>query len=143
MTKAISPNSSNPPKIIKHSAKKQNNLFAQKVKNHIEQADRIQKLNQPKIDNGTDIAYKKTAAEFEIAFESFMYNLQFSTVDVDPLMGGGIGEEIFRSQLVDSMISKMRENNPGEIAQTIYNKIRRDDTRSDDNQRRISELNDK
>ena len=141
-TKISTSNSSIAPKAINNASKNKNSFFRQQVKNKMEQSEKFHKLNQSKIANGTDIAYKNIAAEFEIAFESFMYNLQFSTVEVDPLMGGGIGEEVFRSQLVDSMIQKMREDNPGNIAKAIYNKIKKDDS-SNNNKGRISESNDK
>jgi stalled ribosome rescue protein Dom34 len=118
-----------------------NNAFAQKFKQRIDQSEKLHQATKPKIENGTDIAYKQTAAEFEIAFESFMYNLQFNTVEVDSLTGGGIGEEVFRSQLVDSMIREMRSDNPGHIAKQIYEKIKKDDA-SNHNQSRIPKIYD-
>ena len=90
--------------------------------------------------DGTNLAQKKAAAEYEIVYESFMYNQQFSTVPVDSLMGGGVGEEMFRSQLVDAMIKKTRMNNPGKIAQAIYEKIK-DDPAYDYDTRRIPKSN--
>jgi hypothetical protein len=118
-----------------------NKAFAQKLQNKMKHSEKFAELTNPKKENGTDIAYKQTAAEFEIAFESFMYNLQFNTIDVDPLMGGGIGEEVFRSQLVDAMIRERRKDNPGNIAKQIYEKIKKDDT-SNNHKRGIPKIHD-
>ncbi|HYC04637.1 MAG TPA: rod-binding protein [Azospirillaceae bacterium] len=43
----------------------------------------------------------KAAQEFESVFLNQMLSLMWETVDVDPTFGGGHGEEMFRSVLID------------------------------------------
>jgi Rod binding domain-containing protein len=47
-------------------------------------------------------AVKKTAEEFETVFLEQMFNHMFSTVGVDGVTGGGMGEESARSMLVNA-----------------------------------------
>ena len=46
-------------------------------------------------------AIRKTAKEFESVFASEMLSHMFSGIETNGLMGGGHGEEMFRSMLVD------------------------------------------
>jgi|GEM_PF-732259 len=46
-------------------------------------------------------AITKTASQYESMFIGQMFNEMWSTVEVDPEFGGGHGEEMFRSMMVD------------------------------------------
>lgn len=46
-------------------------------------------------------AIRASAEEFEAVFVSQMLTHMFESVDIDPLTGGGNGEEVFRSLLVN------------------------------------------
>ncbi len=57
----------------------------------------------PTIGGDTSLAAKKkVAADFETFFASQMLDQMFSSVKTDSLFGGGHGEEMFRSVLLDS-----------------------------------------
>jgi peptidoglycan hydrolase FlgJ len=56
----------------------------------------------PRLARGADMsAVKKAADEFEGMFLSQMLGHMFDSVEVDPLFGGGHGEEMFRSMLIN------------------------------------------
>ncbi len=44
---------------------------------------------------------RETAEKFEAMFLSEMVKNMFSGIEVDPMFGGGYGEEVFRSMLVE------------------------------------------
>ncbi|CCG40643.1 rod-binding protein [Magnetospirillum molischianum] len=54
----------------------------------------------------------KTAKAFESQFVSQMYQHMFEGVEADGLFGGGTGEKMFRSLLIDEY-AKMTTNRPG------------------------------
>ena len=90
-------------------------------------------------EDGTNLAAKKVAAEFEMSFESFMQNLQHKPSE-DSFVSGGIGEAIYHGPLVEAMIKKMREGNPGPIAKAIEEQIKNDESR-DKNKSAITSYN--
>lgn len=55
---------------------------------------------------------KKAAQDFEAMFVSQMMNTMFEGVEVDPVFGGGHGEEMFRSMLVNEY-SQQIAHGPG------------------------------
>jgi peptidoglycan hydrolase FlgJ len=57
-------------------------------------------------------AIRKAAQEFEAMFVSEMLGHMFEGVGTDPMFGGGKGEEIFRSLLVNEYGRKVAEG-PG------------------------------
>ena len=64
----------------------------------------------PTVKPGPDI--EKTAREFEAMFVSEMMTHMFETVEVDPMFGGGHGEQMFRSFMVQEYGKKIAEG-PG------------------------------
>lgn len=52
---------------------------------------------------------KAAAKEFEAMFLSEMFNHMFEGVDVDPMFGGGSGEKMFRSLLIQEYGKKMSQ----------------------------------
>lgn len=58
----------------------------------------LAKIDPSKIKNYNQLAAK--AQEFEAVFLAEMFKPMFESVDVDPMFGGGQGEEMFRSMLV-------------------------------------------
>jgi len=52
---------------------------------------------------------EKAAKDFESMFVSEMLNHMFEGVGVDPIFGGGTGEEMFRSMMVQEYGRKMSE----------------------------------
>lgn len=56
----------------------------------------------PTLGKGLDLpAAKKKAKEFESMFVSQMFSQMFAGISADGMFGGGHGEEMFRSLLVD------------------------------------------
>jgi len=53
-----------------------------------------------------------TAKAFETQFVSQMYQHMFEGIDTDGLFGGGTGEKMFRSLLIDEY-AKLTTNRPG------------------------------
>ena len=51
--------------------------------------------------NADPKALRASAEEFEAVFVSQMLTHMFESVEIDPLTGGGNGEEVFRSLLVN------------------------------------------
>jgi hypothetical protein len=80
-------------------------------------------LKSKNLDNGTDIAYQK-AKEFEISSYSILWNHIFNMQPVNEVTGGGNGEEIFRGMLVNEMIKKIYQENPGPLANAVYENIK-------------------
>ena len=110
---------------VKKNAK--NSLFAKRLQQQTEISP--ESFEKKVKEDGTDLAVKKIAAEFEISFESFMQNLQHKPSE-DSFVSGGIGGAIYHGPLVDAMIKKMREGNPGPIAKAIEEQIRHDESRN-------------
>lgn len=50
---------------------------------------------------GATSATKETAEEFEAFFLSQVFSQMFSGLDVDPVFGGGPGETVFRSLMIE------------------------------------------
>ena len=64
--------------------------------------DRANAPRTPRVPaSGGQGAVKKAADDFESMFVSQMFSHMFDSVEVDPLFGGGHGEQMFRSLLVN------------------------------------------
>jgi Rod binding domain-containing protein len=62
----------------------------------------------PTVRKGLDMkAAKKVAQDFETFFASQVLEQMFSNIKTDGLFGGGHGEEMFRSLLLDSYAKKI------------------------------------
>lgn len=66
---------------------------------------------------------KKTAQDFETVFLEQMFNHMFSTVGVDSITGGGLGEETTRSLLVNAYAQTMTKAGGIGLAPSIANEI--------------------
>jgi len=71
-----------------------------------------QKMTDQKMTGQKTGDMKKAAQDFEAMFVSQMMNTMFEGIDVDPLFGGGHGEEMFRSMLVNEY-SQQIAHGPG------------------------------
>ncbi|MDF2965152.1 MAG: hypothetical protein K0Q51_540 [Rickettsiaceae bacterium] len=81
---------------------------------------------------GTDLAYKKVAKEFEKETLAIMWNIMASTVEVDPLFGGGKSEELFRSELIRNMVHEAYSKGESKIAENIYKSLKRREALDDE-----------
>jgi Rod binding domain-containing protein len=55
-----------------------------------------------KTGNGADVAkIKKSATEFEAVFATEMLSHMFEGIGADPVTGGGNGEEIYKSMMIE------------------------------------------
>jgi flagellar protein FlgJ len=68
-------------------------------------------------------AVQKTAQEFETVFLEQMFNHMFSTVGVNSLTGGGMGEESTRSMLVNAYAKNITKAGGIGLAPAIANEI--------------------
>lgn len=64
-------------------------------------AQTLTNASESKIDDKTMRGIKKAAKDFEAVFISQMLNHMFAGVKVDENFGGGQGEEMFRSMMLD------------------------------------------
>ncbi len=65
----------------------------------------------PQVQKG-DPKMAQAAREFEAMFLSQMFSHMFSSIKTDPYFGGGTGEEMFKSLMVDEY-GKMMSRNGG------------------------------
>ncbi|MDD9901799.1 MAG: rod-binding protein [Alphaproteobacteria bacterium] len=74
----------------------------------------ITAASQPQIQNNVQnrAQIEKAAKDFEAMFLSEMVSHMFSGLETDPMFGGGKGEEIFRSMMVQEY-GKMIADGPG------------------------------
>lgn len=72
--------------------------------------------------NGTDLALKKIAGDFEKQILGIMWNLAFSTVDRE--FQGGLGEELFHKELVNEMVKLSNTGEMGDIAESVYRDLK-------------------
>jgi len=56
---------------------------------------------------------REAAKEFEALFLSEMMNHMFAGIDVDPMFGGGSGEQIFRSMMIQEYGTMMSRTHNG------------------------------
>ena len=80
-------------------------------------------LRKPGGKAGDPAAVQKTAKDFETVFLEQMFNHMFSTVGVDKVTGGGMGEETTRSMLVNAYAKTITQTGGIGLAPTIANEI--------------------
>lgn len=68
-------------------------------------------------------AIRKTAEDFETVFLEQMFNHMFSTVGVNGVTGGGMGEETVRSMLVNAYAKNMTKSGGIGLAPAIAAEI--------------------
>lgn len=78
-----------------------------------------------KVDPATDTKLRRAANDFETQFVSQMLTPMFDTVEVDPMFGGGHGEEMFRSLLVNEYGKQMTTRGGFGIADSVYRELLR------------------
>ncbi len=87
-------------------------------------ADRkLSALRKPAGKTNDPAAVQKTAKDFETVFLEQMFNHMFSTVGVDKVTGGGMGEETTRSMLVNAYAKTITQTGGIGLAPTIANEI--------------------
>jgi flagellar protein FlgJ len=78
-----------------------------------------------KVDPAVATKLRKAASEFETQFVSQMLTPMFETVETDPMFGGGHGEEMFRSLLVNEYGKQMSNRGGLGIADSVYRELLR------------------
>lgn len=74
--------------------------------------------------SGTDFALKKVAQNYEKQFLGLMWN--FATENNDGHhYEGGMGEEIFRKEVVNEMTKSIRSEEMGNLAKSIYEELKK------------------
>lgn len=69
-------------------------------------------------------AVEKAARDFEAVFVTQMFQHLFSGIETDGLFGGGSGEEMFRSLMLDEYGKKVAHNGKGiGIAQSVMREM--------------------
>ncbi len=82
--------------------------------------------NKPQNDiNGTDLAYEELAHKFVNDFLAIMWNYAFATIEVDPLTGGGSGEEMFKSLKIHEQVNEAYATQKGGLYDNVYNSLKR------------------
>lgn len=66
---------------------------------------------------------KDAATEFEAVFISQMMSHMFNSVEVDPMFGGGHGEEMFRSMMVEHYGKQLADAGGIGIAEQVTAKL--------------------
>ena len=77
----------------------------------------------PKINASNMRAAKKAAQDFESFFASQVLQQMFADVKTDGLFGGGHGEEMFRSLLLDAYAKKIGESGSFGIAKMVMKSL--------------------
>ena len=77
------------------------------------------------VDPAVSAKLRKAAGEFETQFLSQMLAPMFETVETDPTFGGGHGEEMFRSLLVNEYGKQMSSRGGFGIADSVYRELLR------------------
>ncbi len=90
----------------------QNMLNSAMLRARAQQAEQMTQAAANKLGSAKLESIDKAAKEFEGMFISEMLNHMFSGVEVDPEFGGGHGEEMFRSLLVNEY-GKQIASGPG------------------------------
>ena len=66
-----------------------------------------------------DAAIAEAAKQFEASFLSQMFSHMFESVETDQLFGGGHGEEMFRSMLVDEYSKQVVKHGGIGVAENV------------------------
>ncbi|HVI52176.1 MAG TPA: rod-binding protein [Candidatus Sulfotelmatobacter sp.] len=68
-------------------------------------------------------AIKKTAEDFEQVFLSQMFNHMFSGIKSDAMFGGGHGEEMFQSMMIDEYSKQIVSHGGVGIAKSVMHTL--------------------
>jgi peptidoglycan hydrolase FlgJ len=78
----------------------------------------------PTLGSGNNLAAtKKAAADFETFFASQMLDQMFSGLKTDAMFGGGHGEEMFRSVLLDAYAKQIGARGSLGVAKQVMNSM--------------------
>lgn len=78
----------------------------------------------PAVGGNLDIAAaKKAGADFEAYFLSQAFENMFSGIDVDPMFGGGSGESVYRSMLLQQYSKVAAQSDPTGIGAEVTREI--------------------
>ncbi|MCC2645961.1 MAG: hypothetical protein K0R02_26 [Rickettsiaceae bacterium] len=101
-------------------------LMQGKIPSNVEFAAALSQAMKDNSDkDGTDLAYRKAAKEFEKETLAIMWNIMASTVEVDPLFGGGGAEELFRSELNTHRVHDAYASQDSKLVEDIYKSLKR------------------
>lgn len=78
-----------------------------------------------KVDPAVDAKLRKAGSEFETQFLGQMLAPMFETIETDPMFGGGHGEEMFRSLLVNEYGKQLGARGGLGIADSVYRELLR------------------
>lgn len=77
----------------------------------------------PRLQPGATNATRETAEDFEAFFLSQIFAQMFQGVDVDPVFGGGPGETIFRSLMIEEYGKAVAKNGGVGIADAVMQEL--------------------
>tara|TARA_B100001971_G_C17891943_1_gene383486 strand:- start:119 stop:505 length:387 start_codon:yes stop_codon:yes gene_type:complete len=95
------------------------NILAQRGSGQIEAAkSNLSNMTPEKMEE-----LDNTAKEFEAVFLSQMFAQMFNGLEVDPVFGGGKGEEVFRSMMVEEYGKRIADQGGIGIAEHVKTKL--------------------
>ena len=89
------------------------------------QADMAMQQKMPSLTSGNNniAATRKAATEFESVFASQMLTQMFSGVKTDAMFGGGSGEEMYKSLLIDEYGKQIAKRGSLGVADSIMHTL--------------------
>lgn len=81
--------------------------------------------DESRVDPATRAKIRKAADEFEVQFFGQMLAPMFETIETDPTFGGGHGEEMFRSLLVNEYGKQVSQRGGFGISDAVYRELLR------------------
>jgi len=77
----------------------------------------------PRLQPGATQATRETAEDFEAFFLSQVFSQMFQGVEADPVFGGGPGEEIFQSLMIQEYGKAVAQNGGVGIADSVMREL--------------------
>ena len=77
----------------------------------------------PRLQPGATSATRETAEDFEAFFLAQMFSQMFEGIDTDPVFGGGPGETMFRSLMVQEYGKTVAQNGGIGIADAVMREL--------------------
>lgn len=77
----------------------------------------------PRLQPGATSATRETAEDFEAFFLAQVFSQMFQGVETDPLFGGGAGEEIFQSLMIQEYGKSVAQNGGIGIADSVMREL--------------------
>ena len=77
----------------------------------------------PRLQPGATHATRETAEDFEAFFLSMVFSEMFQGVETDPVFGGGPGEEIFQSLMIQEYGKSVAKNGGIGIADSVMREL--------------------